>query len=137
MLSGHGPSRANTGPAERKSMRIDELQVNANKASVLLKAMGNERRLMILCHLACGEKTVGELEGLVELSQSALSQHLARLRRDRLVRTRRNAQSIHYSLNGHEAVAVMTALRSLYGDGASRGAGFDERLATTGVAAVA
>ncbi len=95
-------------------MRIDELQVNAREASVLLKAMGNERRLMILCHLAKGEKTVGQLEELVSLSQSALSQHLARLRRDRLVRTRRNAQSIYYSLNGTQAVEVMSTLGSLY-----------------------
>ena len=95
-------------------MRIDELQVNAREASVLLKAMSNERRLMILCHLARGEKSVGELEQLISLSQSALSQHLARLRRDRLVRTRRNAQSIYYSLNGHQAVAVMSTLEGLY-----------------------
>lgn len=106
-------------------MRIDDLQVNARKASVLLKAMGNERRLVILCHLARGEKTVGELEGLVGLSQSALSQHLARLRRDRLVRTRRNAQSIHYSLDGEEAAAVMSTLTSLYPAVAGRMAGFD------------
>ena len=95
-------------------MRIEALQVNAREASVLLKAMSNERRLMILCHLAGGEKSVGELEGLISLSQSALSQHLARLRRDRLVRTRRNAQSIYYSLNGTQAVAVMSTLGSLY-----------------------
>ena len=101
-------------------MRIDDLQVNAREASVLLKAMSNERRLMILCHLAKGEKTVGELEQLVSLSQSALSQHLARLRRDRLVRTRRNAQSIYYSLNGHQAVAVMSTLEGLYSVASAR-----------------
>ncbi|MEI7607872.1 MAG: metalloregulator ArsR/SmtB family transcription factor [Rhodospirillaceae bacterium] len=101
-------------------MRIEELQVNAREASALLKAMSNERRLMILCHLARGEKTVGQLEELVSLSQSALSQHLARLRRDRLVRTRRNAQSIYYSLNGNQAVAVMSTLGSLYPTGSAR-----------------
>ena len=101
-------------------MRIEQLQVNAREASVLLKAMSNERRLMILCHLAGGEKTVGELEDLVSLSQSALSQHLARLRRDRLVRTRRNAQSIYYSLNGTQAVAVMSTLGSLYSAATAR-----------------
>lgn len=104
-------------------MRIEELQVNAREASVLLKAMSNERRLMILCHLARGEKTVGELEDLVSLSQSALSQHLARLRRDRLVRTRRNAQSIYYSLNGTQAVAVMSTLGSLYSAATARMSG--------------
>ena len=118
-------------------MRIDELQVNARKASVLLKAMSNERRLMILCYLARGEKSVSELEELVELSQSALSQHLARLRRDRLVRTRRNAQSIYYSLNGDDAVAVMSTLRALYGGAPARTAGLDESLGSGPVAGTA
>ena len=91
-----------------------ELERNARKASTLLKAMANERRLLILCHLAQGEKSVGELERLVGLSQSALSQHLARLRRDKLVRTRRAAQTIYYTLAGREAGAVMETLYNLY-----------------------
>ena len=95
-------------------MTLTDLRVNARRASTLLKAMSNERRLMILCHLAEGERSVGELEDLIKLSQSALSQHLARLRRDKLVRTRRNAQNIFYSLNGHEAEEIMATLRSLY-----------------------
>ncbi|MGQ9366019.1 ArsR/SmtB family transcription factor [Azospirillum sp. A39] len=95
-------------------MDIADLQANARRASTLLKAMSNERRLLILCHLAMGEKSVGELEELVGLSQSALSQHLARLRRDKLVRTRRSAQNIYYSLSGEEAKAVMGTLHSLY-----------------------
>jgi DNA-binding transcriptional ArsR family regulator len=116
-------------------MRTDELQVNTRKASILLKAMSNERRLAILCHLTQGERTVGELERLVDLSQSALSQHLARLRRDRLVRTRRSAQSIYYSLNGSEAVVVMSALRGLYAGLAGRVASLDDRSAADAVAA--
>lgn len=95
-------------------MNIADLQVNARRASTLLKAMSNERRLLILCYLTQGEKTVGELEELIGLSQSALSQHLARLRRDKLVRTRRNAQNIFYSLNGHEAQAIMGTLYELF-----------------------
>ena len=95
-------------------MNIADLQNNARRASTLLKAMSNERRLLILCYLSEGEKSVGELEELVDLSQSALSQHLARLRRDKLVRTRRNAQNIFYSLNGHEAEEIMATLRNLY-----------------------
>lgn len=95
-------------------MEFADLEANARRASSLLKAMSNERRLLILCHLAQGEKSVGELEELVQLSQSALSQHLARLRRDKLVRTRRSAQSIYYSLNGVEAQAIMATLHSLY-----------------------
>ena len=90
------------------------LEANARLASALLKAMGNERRLVILCHLASGEKSVSELERLVGLSQSALSQHLARLRRDGVVATRRSAQMIYYSLTGPEARAIMETLYRLY-----------------------
>jgi len=91
-----------------------DLEQNARKASALLKAMANERRLLILCFLAQGEKSVGELESLVSLSQSALSQHLARLRRDGLVSTRRAAQTIYYALSGREAGAIMETLHALY-----------------------
>lgn len=86
----------------------------AAAAAVLLKSMANERRLMILCHLACGEKTVGQLEKLIGISQSALSQHLARLRKDGLVRTRRAAQNVFYSLDGDHAFNVMRTLYKLY-----------------------
>lgn len=91
-----------------------ELERNARQASALLKAMANERRLLILCYLAEGERSVSELESLVSLSQSALSQHLARLRRDGLVTTRRSAQTIYYSLAGREAGAIMETLHALY-----------------------
>lgn len=87
---------------------------NAVKASALLKAMANERRLMILCHLLQGERSVGELEALVGLSQSALSQHLAKLRHDQLVKTRRQAQTVFYSINGTEVHTVMNTLYQLY-----------------------
>ena len=84
--------------------------------------MGNTHRLMILCQLSKGERNVGELERIVGLSQSALSQHLARLRNDNLVKTRRAAQTIYYSLAGKEAAAVIETLCRLYGaDGAHDG----------------
>jgi DNA-binding transcriptional ArsR family regulator len=95
-------------------MQIDDLRANAHKASELLKAMSNEKRLMILCYLASGEKAVGEMEKLVGLSQSALSQHLARLRRDGLVKTRRSSQTIYYSLAGGEAQSIMETLHGIY-----------------------
>ena len=95
-------------------MQIDDLRANAHKASELLKAMSNEKRLMILCYLASGEKAVGEMEKLVGLSQSALSQHLARLRRDGLVKTRRASQTIYYSLAGGEAQSIMETLHGIY-----------------------
>jgi len=90
------------------------LQASARKATALLKAMANERRLTILCHLAGGEKSVGTLEAVMDLSQSALSQHLARLRADRIVLTRREGQTIYYRLAGNEATAIMATLHSLY-----------------------
>ncbi|KJS44360.1 MAG: ArsR family transcriptional regulator [Rhodospirillaceae bacterium BRH_c57] len=93
---------------------FEQLQENARRASALLKAMSNEHRLLILCQLSRGEKSVGELERLIGLSQSALSQHLARLRRDSLVQTRRSAQTIFYSLKGEEASTVINTLYGLY-----------------------
>ena len=95
-------------------MDLNKLQENARRASVLLKAMSNQHRLLILCQLASGEKCVSELERIIGLSQSALSQHLARLRRDDLVVTRREAQTIYYSLAGEEASAVIDTLYNLY-----------------------
>ncbi|OFX14524.1 MAG: ArsR family transcriptional regulator [Alphaproteobacteria bacterium RIFOXYD12_FULL_60_8] len=95
-------------------MELEKLQDNARRASSLLKAMSNEHRLLVLCQLLHGERAVGELERLIGLSQSALSQHLARLRRDGLVKTRRQAQTIYYSLNGEEASAVLSTLYGLY-----------------------
>ncbi len=96
------------------SMDIAQLQQNAQRATALLKSMANEWRLLVLCHLATGELSVGDLEKSIGLSQSALSQHLAILRRERLVTTRRSAQSIYYSLSSGEAEAVMSTLYDLY-----------------------
>jgi ArsR family transcriptional regulator, virulence genes transcriptional regulator len=101
------------------------LQQNAKRASRLLKALSNEHRLMVLCQLAEGEKSVSEIERLVGLSQSALSQHLARLRRDDLVRTRRQAQAIYYSLNGSEATRVIETLHRMYCDDPRAGVAAD------------
>lgn len=96
------------------SMDIAQLQQNAQRATALLKSMANEWRLLILCHLAMGELSVGDMEKSIGLSQSALSQHLAILRRERLVTTRRSAQSIYYSLSSGEAEAVIATLYDLY-----------------------
>lgn len=93
---------------------IKELERNIEVAVSLLKALSNERRLMIICALYQGEKSVGELEAIVGLSQSALSQHLARLRRDGLVNTRRNAQTIFYSMNDRATEAILRTLYDIY-----------------------
>jgi len=87
---------------------------SASNASGLLKSLGNPSRLMILCHLLGGEMSVGALERELGLSQSALSQHLARLRRAGLVQTRREAQTIYYSLESEEARRVIEVLYDLY-----------------------
>ena len=95
-------------------MDVDKFKQHSSRAATLLKSMGNERRLLILGYLANGEKTVGELERLIGISQSALSQHLARLRRDRLVQTRRAAQNIFYSLHGDECLTILRTLQDYY-----------------------
>lgn len=86
----------------------------AAHACELLKAMANEWRLMILCQLAEGDKTVSELQEILGLSQSALSQHLAILRREKIVRSRKQAQSVTYSLSGDEATKVMETLHEVF-----------------------
>lgn len=96
-------------------MDVEEFARQALAASNLLKAMSNESRLLILCQLVHGEKTVGELEEVVSLSQSALSQHLAVLRQSDLVKTRRSAQSIFYSLAGPAPQALIETLYRIYG----------------------
>ena len=95
---------------------MTELHDMAAHACELLKAMANEWRLMILCQLAEGEKSVSELQGLLGLSQSALSQHLAILRREKIVRARTQAQSVSYSLAGDEATKVMETLHEVFCD---------------------
>ena len=98
-------------------MRYGPLLLTAGRASHLLKAMGNERRLLILCHLSERERSVKELCHLVGLSQSALSQHLARLRRDNLVKTRRSAQTVFYSLASPEVKPILLSLSDLFTPG--------------------
>src|SRR3546814_14584730 len=89
------------------------MREHAGDAAALLKALANESRLMILCLLADGERSVGEINAMVDLSQSALSQHLAVLREEALVQTRREAQSVYYSLMPGPALAVITNLHGL------------------------
>lgn len=96
------------------AMRVEQLADKADHAAAVLKAISNKWRLLVLCQLVKGEKPVGELEDVIGLSQSALSQHLAALRRMKLVETRRSAQTIYYRLSGREATAVLATLHDLY-----------------------
>ncbi|MGC9404044.1 MULTISPECIES: ArsR/SmtB family transcription factor [Vibrio] len=95
-------------------MNLEDMDRNSAKAVVLLKAMANAKRLQILCLLHTNELSVGELGSQLELSQSALSQHLAWLRRDGLVNTRKEAQTVFYSLSSDEVKAMIKLLYSLY-----------------------
>ncbi|HET6520325.1 MAG TPA: metalloregulator ArsR/SmtB family transcription factor [Geminicoccaceae bacterium] len=95
-------------------MTPSDMVASAHRASALLKALANPDRLVILCHLAEGEKTVTELGGLLELRQPTLSQQLARLRADDLVQTRRDGKNIYYSLASPEATRVIGLLYELY-----------------------
>lgn len=95
-------------------MNVQAMKKRADKATGLMRALSNPYRLMILCELHDGERSVGELERLVGLRQSPLSQHLAKLRRDGLVSTRREAQTIHYSLASPEARKVIGLLYRMY-----------------------
>lgn len=90
------------------------MQAHAAKAASLMKALGNESRLMILCSLAEGECSVSELNESIPLSQSALSQQLARLRGQGLVETRRDSQTIYYRLAPGPADRVIHLLQEIY-----------------------
>ncbi len=95
--------------------QISNWKGGAAEVSSVLKAIGNERRLMILCHLAQrGEMSVGALVEEIRLSQSALSQHLARMRADDVVVTRRDGQVIHYRIADPRIEALMGKLYLLY-----------------------
>ncbi|MDE2500854.1 MAG: helix-turn-helix transcriptional regulator, partial [Alphaproteobacteria bacterium] len=90
------------------------LERNAERASALLRIIGSKWRLLVVCQLVTGEKTVGELERVTGLRQSALSQHLMVLRHRELVNTRRVAQSIYYSLNSAVVTDLLLTLHKHY-----------------------
>ena len=94
--------------------RMKELQASAKRAAPLLKAMSNPTRLVILCKIAEGERSVGELEQQVGLTQSGISQHLAVLRREHIVVTRRDKQTIYYSLASADVIALMATLHKIF-----------------------
>lgn len=94
---------------------LDALAAKAGEAARLLRSLSNEHRLLILCHLSAQtELSVGALVEEVGLSQSALSQHLARLRADGLLAYRRDAQSLHYRIADPDVVSVLSVLSDIY-----------------------
>jgi len=93
---------------------LSVLEGKAAEAAELLTSMANARRLLVLCHLVQGERTAGELTVIAGLSQSALSQHLGKMRLQGLVKTRRDGQTIFYNLASREVRAVIETLYNLY-----------------------
>src|SRR6202051_3037916 len=104
---------AEAGAAD--AVALKKLAKQAGNAAQLLKLLGNEKRLLILCFLSVrGEMTAGELVGVVKLSPSALSQHLARLRADGLVTFRRTSQTLHYRIADKRALRIIQVLKEIY-----------------------
>jgi DNA-binding transcriptional ArsR family regulator len=95
-------------------MNPQALESNAESAADLLAALANRRRLAILCRLVEGERSVGALADSLGIGQSALSQHLAKLREQGLVSTRREGQTIHYRIASPQAEAILATLHEIY-----------------------
>lgn len=93
---------------------MDKILANATTAANFLKAIGHEGRLMILCHLASGEKSVTELENLLSARQAAVSQQLSRLRLEGLVQPRREGKTIYYSLTDDRSRAIIELVYDLF-----------------------
>ncbi len=95
-------------------IEADTMQAAADRASELLKALANRHRLMIVCQLIAGEKSVGELAAFLEIRDSTVSQHLALLRKDGLVAARRDGQTIWYSISSGPARELVKTLYRIY-----------------------
>lgn len=98
----------------KDSESFEDLIEHARRASEFMKALSHETRLLILCLLVDGEKSVTELEQTLKMPQAAVSQQLARLRFDRLVKTRREGRTIYYSIAGEEVGRIIGALHDLF-----------------------
>lgn len=110
------------GASARARLEIDPeaMRRNADAAARLLKTLANDQRLRVLCFLFDKELSVGEINERVDLSQSALSQHLAKLRAEGIVATRRDAQTIYYSLADGAVRQIIATLHDIYLHGAGR-----------------
>jgi DNA-binding transcriptional ArsR family regulator len=100
--------------AELHPKELSELQANATRACDVLKAIANGARLMLVCQLAGGDKSVGELQASVGLSQSSVSQHLALLREHHVVSARRHGQQVYYGLASPEVAALIKTLHEQF-----------------------
>ncbi|MFN3891051.1 MAG: ArsR/SmtB family transcription factor [Beijerinckiaceae bacterium] len=110
-------------------MNLEDLSQKADRAEAFLKLLANAHRLMLLCELLKGERSVTALHQSVGLSQSAASQHLAKMREGGLVRTRRDGLTIYYSLERDDVRRIIELLHQFYCGAAQNGAGNTEKLA--------
>ncbi|HET8730635.1 MAG TPA: metalloregulator ArsR/SmtB family transcription factor [Moraxellaceae bacterium] len=101
-------------PSPTRMADLLSMESHAEEAARLLRSLGNPNRLMVLCALSAGEMSVGELNAVVPLSQSALSQHLAVLREDSLVTSRRDGHAVFYSVPDGPALRVLEVLYGTY-----------------------
>ncbi len=113
-LPGRPPIDGAGFPFYPRGMEMSEMQANADRAVDLLKALGNRSRLMILCQLIQGERSVGDLAQRIGMRDTAVSQQLTLLRKDGLVRARRDGQTIYYALSSDEAARVIATLYEIY-----------------------
>ena len=97
-----------------ETISLDRFEASAGEAAGLMRALANEKRLMILCQLGEREMSVGQMLALLSLSQSALSQHLAKLRDERLVATRRDGTTIFYRIADPAVLKVIAVLAEIY-----------------------
>lgn len=97
-----------------KTISINQMQENASAAESLLKSLANSHRLMVLCHLVNGELSVGELEKKVGLSQSSLSQHLAKLREQKIVGFRKEGTTVLYRIADENALQILESLHGIF-----------------------
>ncbi len=95
-------------------MYIEDMKNSAARASTLMKALSSETRLLLLCRISEGEISVNELAETLDMRPASVSQQLSLLRKDGLVKTRRAGQTIYYSLDGEEAIQVISVLHGLY-----------------------
>jgi len=98
-------------------MDLDKMHESATRASNMMKLLGHPHRLMILCELKVAEKSVGDLSNTIGISQSLVSQHLARMRHENVVTSRRDAQVVYYALNEGAAVRLISTIYDIYCEG--------------------
>lgn len=103
-------TRASNAAAAKSAMSAEQMHVHADEAVAVLKALASRNRLLMLCELVQGERSVGELAQSLGLAQSVVSQHLTLLRHDGVVTGRRDAQMIYYSISDDRVRALLTTM---------------------------